>query len=198
MSIIFENLSNILAIMVGFITLLIIGNMIYRDDDNLEPAESAPKYIKFTFGRERLFSIIHCSLAVLLLFADLLSKILQWHNWKSLYYVSLLSSFVSLLISFAVLKKIKIFTKENQDRRGQKTSVALLLKIADLLPRKQRQILQQEALSMNEEYDEAILFGKKLRAKVIIVAYYFGLCWSVVMWISDKVKEVVRIIPKKN
>lgn len=75
---------------------------------------------------------------------------------------------------------------------------SLLLKIADLLPRKQRQILQQEARDMKEECDEAKLFGKPLRAKIIVVSYYIGIGWSVFMWIANKIKEVFKITLKKG
>jgi hypothetical protein len=58
--------------------------------------------------------------------------------------------------------------------------------------------LEQEISDMRLEYYEALSEKKIWRAKCIVAFYYIGLCWSVVMWVSDKAKEVVGIIPKKN
>jgi hypothetical protein len=76
--------------------------------------------------------------------------------------------------------------------------ISLLLKVADLLPKKYRDNLTQEVSDMCLEYYEALDEKNIWRARFIVAFYYVGLSWSVVMWISDKVKEVVGIIPKKN
>ncbi len=199
MSVILGEASFFLMITLMFVTHLLFANGICREPDSFKSDISAPKYIKFTFGHERFLSIIYCFLAVLWFSLNLLTKIPHWLNWNFLDYGLVSGSFVATLISFVVLKTTKtLIAEENREVKSQKTSVTFLLKIADLLPRKQRQILQQEALTMKEEHDEAILFGKTLRAKVITTSYYIGISWSVGMWIADKIKEVVKIIPKKN
>jgi hypothetical protein len=75
---------------------------------------------------------------------------------------------------------------------------SLLLRIAELLPKKHRQSLEQEVSDMRLEYYETLKEKKFLLAKFIVASYYIGLGWSVIMWISDKVKEVVGLLPKKN
>jgi hypothetical protein len=92
------------------------------------------------------------------------------------------------------LKSVFVFEKN----KTENPPFSLLLKIADLLPKKQRKSLIQEVSDMRLEYYEALSEKKTWRAKCIVAFYYIGLSWSVVMWISDKVKEVVGIIPKKN
>jgi hypothetical protein len=87
---------------------------------------------------------------------------------------------------------------EYSDNIIQQPPASFLLKIADLLPKKYQQDLQQNISDMRLEYCEALLEKKFWRAKCIVGFYYIGLGWSVVMWISDKAKEVVGIIPKKN
>jgi hypothetical protein len=72
----------------------------------------------------------------------------------------------------------------------------LLLRIADCLPKKQRKILHQEAVDLKEEYDEAILFGKIVRAIIIVISYHFGVGWSVFIWIADQIKRIIKISKK--
>lgn len=75
---------------------------------------------------------------------------------------------------------------------------SFLLKIAGFLPKKQRQILQQEVLLMRDEYNEALFEKRMLRAKIIVISYYLGISCSSFRWVTDKVKEVIGIIPKKD
>jgi hypothetical protein len=67
----------------------------------------------------------------------------------------------------------------------------LLLVIADLLPKKQRKILQQEARDLREEYDEAIIFLKIGRARMIVLSYYGGFFISAFWWIVEKLIEIL-------
>ena len=75
---------------------------------------------------------------------------------------------------------------------------SILIKIADLFPKRHRESIIQEISDMRLEYYEALSEKKIWRAKCIVAFYYVGLGWSVVMWISDKAKEVVGLLPKKN
>ena len=99
------------------------------------------------------------------------------------------------MFSFLV-KKISGFGKSTA--RVKRPPASFLAKVADLLPKKHRESFKQEISDMRLEYYEALNEKKIWRAKCIIVFYHIGLCWSVVMWISDKGKEAVGIIPKKN
>ena len=84
----------------------------------------------------------------------------------------------------------------NSDKKIYTPPFSSLLKIAELLPKKQCEILTQEISDMRLEYYEALDEKKYLRAKFIVAFYYIGLSWSVVMWIADKVKKVIGIMPK--
>jgi hypothetical protein len=74
----------------------------------------------------------------------------------------------------------------------------LMLKIADVLPKKLREILRQEARDMMIEYEEAILLGKYFRAKVIVFYYHAGVIWSAVKWVAERIQELIRFTPKMN
>jgi len=71
-----------------------------------------------------------------------------------------------------------------------------LLKLSKLLPAKYCQILEQEISDMRLDYYKALREKNIWQARCITVFYYIGLSWSVVMWIADKVKKVIGIIPK--
>ena len=80
----------------------------------------------------------------------------------------------------------------------QKPPASLLLKITDLLPRKYKQDIEQNISDMRLEYYEILSENKVWQARSIVTFYYIGLGWSIAMWVSDKVKEVIGIIPKKD
>jgi hypothetical protein len=73
-----------------------------------------------------------------------------------------------------------------------------LIKIADLLPKKYGESLKQEISDMYSEYYEALSKKNIWRARFIVAFYYIGLCFSTIMWISDKSKKVAGIVPKKD
>lgn len=100
--------------------------------------------------------------------------------------------FASIFLLFVVWCLIKSLNKT------KKMPATQLLKFANLFPKKYRLNLVQEISDMRLEYCEALSEKKIWRARFIIVFYYIGLVWSVVMWISDKAKEVVGLLPKKN
>ncbi|HLM01069.1 MAG TPA: hypothetical protein VK400_08420 [Pyrinomonadaceae bacterium] len=83
-------------------------------------------------------------------------------------------------------------------KRVDTPPASFLLKISNLLPKKYRRNLEQEISDMRLEYYEALSERRIWQARCIIASYYIGLCWSVVMWISDKVRKVNGIVPKKN
>jgi hypothetical protein len=90
--------------------------------------------------------------------------------------------------------------KRNYERSKEikKCPGQFLLRLAEYLPNRQAKKLKQEISDMRLEYYEALNEEKIWRAKFIVAFYYIGLSWSVVMWISDKAKEVIGVLPKKN
>jgi predicted PP-loop superfamily ATPase len=106
-----------------------------------------------------------------------------------------LPKLVVQVISFISLLKKK---KVERSKEIKSSPAKFSLKISNMLPKKHAQSLLQEISDMRLEYYEALSEKKIWRAKCIVAFYYVGLSWSVVMWISDKFKEVIGIIPKKN
>ncbi|MDQ3800900.1 MAG: hypothetical protein M3384_15755 [Acidobacteriota bacterium] len=100
--------------------------------------------------------------------------------------------------SFLLSGIIVLLSQINLTKKITKPPFSAISKIADILPKKQCEILLQEISDARLEYYEAVNEKKIWKARCRVVFYYIGLGWSVVMWISDKVKEVIGIIPKKN
>lgn len=98
---------------------------------------------------------------------------------------------LSITIFHYVFRKIFLETIKNPP-------ATFLSRVAELLPSKYKKNLKQNISDMRIEYFNARQERKNWEARVIVASYYTGLCWSVVMWISDKIKEVIKIIPKKN
>ena len=107
-----------------------------------------------------------------------------------------------LLMSFLITPLVAVFGfilgRINNADKLKKTPASFILKIADLLPFKHRKSLIQEISDMRLEYYEALSEKRFFRARCIVAFYYAGLSWSAVMWISDKAKEAIGIIPKQN
>jgi hypothetical protein len=90
----------------------------------------------------------------------------------------------------------KLFFGEKS--RIKKPPASFLLKFADLLPKKYSENLKQEVSDLRLEYTEALSEKKIWRARFIASFYYIGLSWAVMMCISEKVKKVIEVVPKKN
>lgn len=193
-----EEIAFFLIISALFPLHLLFANGISRELDTFEPLEGLPKYILFTFGRERIIAVIFCFMAVLSFFLYLASKISQLDNWY--YYDYLGASFqivLALFSLFTLASTISITTKEKQKNISFRP-FSTLFKIANILPKKYRETLEQEISDMLLEYYEALSEKKFWRAKIIAAFYYIGLSWSVIIWIADKVKKVIGIIPKMD
>ncbi|MGC2236707.1 MAG: hypothetical protein WA584_11130 [Pyrinomonadaceae bacterium] len=101
-----------------------------------------------------------------------------------------------ILVAFAWFTISLIFSKLTNQLENP--PAFFLIEPANLLPKKHRESLIQEISDMRLEYFEALSEKKIWRARCIIAFYYIGLSWSIVMWISDKAKEVVGLVPKKD
>jgi hypothetical protein len=126
---------------------------------------------------------------------------LDLYNGVSINSVGFIFAIVLIVLNLALdrfismkARKPKLSTKEN----FKQSPASLLLKITDLLPKKYREGFVQEISDMRLEYYEALSEKKFWRARFIVVFYYVGFCCSFLMWISDKAKEVLGIIPTKN
>jgi hypothetical protein len=111
--------------------------------------------------------------------------------------VMVLGTLVTLYLSQQATRFIwpfRTFRKKLLGNPGN--SDKFLLQLADLLPEKQRKIVIQEARDMKEEYDEAIVFGKIVRAKIIVFSYHFGVVWSAFIWVADQLKRVIKFSKK--
>lgn len=97
-------------------------------------------------------------------------------------------------VNYSFFRKL-FLTKKN---RIKNPPASFLLKIADLLPKKYSENLKQEVSDLRLEYNEALSEKKIWRARFIASFYYIGLTWAAVMWISEKVKKVIEIIPKAD
>ncbi|HEX8247913.1 MAG TPA: hypothetical protein VF599_07060 [Pyrinomonadaceae bacterium] len=91
-----------------------------------------------------------------------------------------------------------VYYYKKRANKIEKPPASFLLKVADLLPKKNRQNLEQEISDMRIEYYDALNEKNIWRARFIVAYYYVGLSWSGIMWIPDKVKELLGRIPKKN
>jgi heme/copper-type cytochrome/quinol oxidase subunit 2 len=102
---------------------------------------------------------------------------------------------ITVYLSKTTLDSIVSSYKSSYKRLSDKPE-NILLKIADCLPEKQRKILSQEAADLKDEYEEAVLFGKITRARVIVISYYLGISWSAFIWMADQVKRAIKISKK--
>jgi hypothetical protein len=109
----------------------------------------------------------------------------------------ILISFFVLFVSYFAYSYFAYFSRRFNFSISSPPASSLM-KFINLLPQKYRQSFEQEVSDMRLEYYEALSEKKVWRGRCIVIFYYVGLSWSVVMWISDKVKEVVGIIPKQN
>jgi|SRR5215213_810679 len=121
--------------------------------------------------------------------------------WERLLYLGLV--IISAIVPTVIIYAIESIKERRNRRKLLPTKIknpptSFLSQIAGLLPKKHRQSLLQEISDMRLEYYEALSEKKIWRARFIVAFYYIGFGWSVVMWISDKAKEVVGIIPKQN
>ncbi len=130
--------------------------------------------------------------------------------------LSIISPIISILAFFSMLfstisgksatqEKFPIFSFLLKAGKSFKSTIKVtnppghfFARIADLLPKKHRESLEQEISDMRLEYYEAVSEKNIWRARFIIAFYYIGLGWSVVMWSSDKVKKLVGLVPKKD
>jgi hypothetical protein len=71
-----------------------------------------------------------------------------------------------------------------------------LMKISEALPKIAADNLAQNISDMRTEHNDALLEGNKWRARIVMVNYSIGLIWSALLWISGRVKEIVRVSPK--
>ncbi|HEX8370428.1 MAG TPA: hypothetical protein VF604_17910 [Pyrinomonadaceae bacterium] len=111
------------------------------------------------------------------------------------------STFISFLTLTAILLVCPFLIINSKNRAKEKISsppASILLKLAGFLPKKHRETLIQEISDMRFEYSEALSEKKFWQARFIVCSYYIGFGWSVVMWVSDRRKEVLGIIPKKD
>ena len=70
--------------------------------------------------------------------------------------------------------------------------------IMDILPEKQRDILSQEIIDFEMEIFQALEKKNMLRATSIIISYYLGTSFSIIIWILDKVKKIIGIYPPES
>lgn len=117
--------------------------------------------------------------------------------------IIIMSILLGILVGWIVIGILAVIEytlkiKFSPNKTLTKPPASFLLKIALLLPEKYRKDIEQNISDMRLEYCEALSEKKICRARFIVAFYYIGLCWSVVMWISDKAKEVVGLLPKKN
>lgn len=67
---------------------------------------------------------------------------------------------------------------------------SLFLEFANLLPRKYRTSIRQEISDLRLEYHEAVYRRHAWIARAIIISYYIGLVWSIIVSLFDRSKEV--------
>jgi hypothetical protein len=82
--------------------------------------------------------------------------------------------------------------------RIKRPPLTFLFRLANFLPPKLGRCLVQEILDVHLEYYESIHKKEIWRARLIIGYYCTGLGWSVIMWISDKVRQVLGINIRKE
>lgn len=118
------------------------------------------------------------------------------NSYRVILDVSLVVSSVAFaFFAFSVFEKAK---KQLGNAIIKKHPASFLVFIASFLPKKYKDILNQEASDMLLEYYDALSEKNIWRAKIIVGFYYAGLVWSIVIWISHKIKEIIKIIPKSN
>lgn len=109
----------------------------------------------------------------------------------------------NILISADQKDKLKFWSKTKiapttVSKKIEHPPLSFLFQMANLLPLKQRECLTQEISDMRLEYFEAVARKELGRARSILGFYYIGLVWSVLMWISDRISDVLGINTKKE
>jgi hypothetical protein len=118
--------------------------------------------------------------------------------WSILLFLGAAVTTGIIMASILIYILERILNRKSVAIKIKNPPTSFLLKIANLLPEKCAKDLTQNISDMRLEYYEALSEKNIWRARFIVYSYYIGLSWSVVMWISDKVKEVVGLVPKKD
>ncbi|HYP51287.1 MAG TPA: hypothetical protein VEQ34_10125, partial [Pyrinomonadaceae bacterium] len=126
------------------------------------------------------------------------NDVIKWSFLGISLLILLLLSIAWTIMCRQIILSFKAKTKTFRNGTLKKPPAYLLQKIALLLPEKYRRDIEQNISDMRVEYYEALSEEKIWQARFIITFYYFGLSWSVVIWISNKIKQAVGIIPKKD
>lgn len=71
-----------------------------------------------------------------------------------------------------------------------------ILKSAHLLSKKHYHKFEQEISDLRLEYFEALSEKNNRRARGLVICYYCGLLWSMVIWIASRIKEIIKVAPK--
>src|ERR1700755_1657164 len=75
-------------------------------------------------------------------------------------------------------------------RQIDQPPISILLKIARFFPPKYARNLKQEISDLRVEYYKALVERNFWQARFILTSYYFGISWSLLNWLGERVKGV--------